>query len=117
MVRRIVKIAVFLVVANGVYQVAPVAYRQLKFSDALGELVLYGQKLTDAEIVNRALALAADNNVPLDREYVRVRHEVGAIHLDASYVEPMHLLPGYTYLRQIDIDAKAVDLSAAPPPR
>ncbi len=113
MIRRIVKIAVFLLVANGVYQIAPVAYRQVRFSDALNELALYGQKSSDAEIVGRALALAADNDVPLDREYVKVRRLPGSVHIDASYVEPLHLLPGYTYLRQIDIDAKALDLSTA----
>lgn len=117
MIRRIVKIAVFLLIANGVYQVAPVAYRQIKLTDALNELVLYGQKSSDAELTARALALAAENDVPLDRDYVKVRRQAGSVHIDASYVEPLHLLPGYTYLRQIDIDAKALDLSTAPLPR
>jgi hypothetical protein len=115
MIRKIVKLAVFLFIANAVYQFAPVAYRQFQFKDALGELVLYSQKSTDAELVNRTMALAGESNVPLEREYVRVRREPGSVHIDASYVEPLHLLPRYTYRWEVDIDAKALDLTAAVP--
>ena len=117
MIRKVVKLAVFLLVANALYQAVPVAYRQTRFTDALQELVLYGQKSPDAELVTRALALAADYNVPLDREYVSVRREAGAIHIDASYVEPVRLLPGYTYLWEFNVDAKALDLGTAAPRR
>jgi hypothetical protein len=117
MIRKIVKLAVFLFIANAVYQVAPVAWRHLQFKDALQELVLYSQKSTDAELVNRTMTLADESSVPLEREYVRVRRETGALHIDASYVEPLHLLPRYSYRWEFDIDAKALDLTAAAPRR
>lgn len=117
MIRKIIKIAVFLLIANGVYQIAPVAYRNLQFKEALKEMVLYSQKSTDAELINRAMVLARENKIPLQREYVGVRHETGSIHVDASYVEPLKLLPGYTYKWQVTIDAKALDLTAAVPRR
>ena len=117
MIRKIVKLAVFLLLANAVFQTAPVAYRNMRFKDALHELVLYGQKSGDADLIARALALAAESGVPLEREYVGVRREAGSVHIDASYVEPVHLLPGYTYLWQFDIDARALDLGSAAPPR
>ena len=113
MIRRIVKIAVFLFIANAVYQVFPVAYRNMQFKDALRELALYSQKASDAEIVNRTMAIADESNVPLEREYVRVRHETGALHIDASYVESLTLLPRYHYRWEFDVDAKALDLTAA----
>ena len=72
MIRKIVKLAVFLLIANGLYQVTPVALHNMQFKDALQQLVLYSQKATDAELVNRAMALADENNIPLEREYVRV---------------------------------------------
>jgi hypothetical protein len=114
MIRKIVKLAVFLLIANAVYQIAPVAWRHLQFKDALQELALYSQKSSDAELVNRAMTLAEESSVPLEREYVRVRRETGSLHIDASYVEPLHLLPRYTYEWEFDIDAKALDLTAAP---
>jgi hypothetical protein len=117
MVRKIVKIAVFLFIANAVYQIAPVALRNMQFKDALQEMVLYSQKASDAELVQRAMALAIENKIPLQREYVGVRHEPGSIHVDASYVEPLWLFPRFTYKWEFDIDAKALDLSAAAPRR
>jgi hypothetical protein len=116
-IRKIIKIAVFLLIANGVYQIAPVAYRNLQFKEALKEMVLYSQKSSDAELINRTILLARENNIPLEREYVGVRHETGSIHLDATYAEPLKLFPGFTYKWEITIDAKALDLTAAAPRR
>jgi hypothetical protein len=109
-----VKIAVFLLVGNGLYQIAPVAYRNIQFKEALNEMVLYSQKSSDAELINRAILLARENSVPLEREYVGVRHETGSIHVDATYVEPLKLFPGFTYKWEVTIDAKALDLTTAP---
>lgn len=117
MIRKIVKLAVFLLIANAVYQIAPVVYRHVQFKDALHELALYSQKSTDAELVNRAMALAGEGNIPLEREYVGVRREAGSLHIDASYVEPLRLFPRYTYEWEFDIDAKALDLTGAAPRR
>ncbi len=117
MVRKIIKIAVFLLIANAVYQIAPVALHHFEFKDALQELVLYAQKAPDAEIVDRAMALAAENHVPLDRDDVRVRRETGTVHIEASYVEYMHFLPGHSYPWEFDIDAKALDIAGAAPRR
>ncbi|MEN3337418.1 MAG: hypothetical protein V7647_1094 [Acidobacteriota bacterium] len=117
MIRKIVKIAVFLLIANALYQVTPVALHNMQFKDALQELVLYSQKASDAELVNRTMALAGENRIPLEREYVRVLHETGSLHLQASYVEPLRLLPRYSYGWEFNIDAKALDLTAATPRR
>jgi hypothetical protein len=116
-IRKIIKIAVFLLIANGVYQAAPVAYRNIQFKEALQEMVLYSQKSSDAELINRTIVLARENNIPLEREYVGVRHETGSIHLDATYAEPLKLFPGFTYKWDVTIDAKALDLSAGAPRR
>jgi hypothetical protein len=117
LIRKIVKLAVFLLIANFLYQIAPVAYRNIQFKSALHEMVLYSQKSSDAELINRALALARENDIPLEREYVGVRHEAGSIHVDATYVEPLKLFPGFTYKWEVNIDAKALDLSAGAPRR
>jgi hypothetical protein len=114
LIRKIIKLAVFLLIANGLYQFAPVAYRNIQFKEALQEMVLYSQKSGDAELISRAILLAKENNVPLEREYVGVRHETGSVHVDASYVEPLKLFPGYTYKWEVTIDAKALDLTTAP---
>lgn len=97
MVRKLLKLAVFLLVANGVYQVAPVIVHHFQFKDAVHELALFSQKPADAQLLDKVMALAEENSIPLEREYVQVLRQTGSITIKASYVETLHLLPGFAY--------------------
>jgi len=109
MIRKALQIAVFLLLANAVYQAAPVSLRHYQFKDALQELALFSQKLTDAELIDRVMVLAEEHNIPLDREYVEVRRGSGQLVITASYVETMKFVPGYDYVRQFDVVARTFD--------
>ena len=117
MIRKIVKLAVFLLIANGLYQVTPVALHNMQFKDALQQLVLYSQKATDAELVNRAMALADENNIPLERETVRVPAGCRCAAHRRDLRRGPKLLPRYSYHWQFDIDAQALDLTGPAPRR
>jgi hypothetical protein len=108
-VRKLVKLAILLFIANALYRMAPVSLHYYQFKDALQELALFSQKATDAELTDRVMALADEHNVPLDRDYVTIKRPNGQLIIDASYVESMTLLPGYTYDHQFDVEAKAFD--------
>lgn len=109
MVRKLVKLAVFLLIANAVYRIAPVSLHYVQFKDALQEMALFSQKSTDAELTDRVMALADEHNIPLDRDYITIKRPNGQLIIDASYVESMKLLPGYAYDHQFDVEAKAFD--------
>ena len=109
MIRKLIQLAIFLLMANALYRVAPVSIHYYKFKDAVQELALFSQKATDAQLVDRVMELADENNIPLDREWVQVRRPNGELIIDASYVETMKVLPGYDYVRQFDIEAKVID--------
>jgi hypothetical protein len=109
-VRKLVKLAILLFIANALYRMAPVSLHYYQFKDALQELALFSQKATDAELTDRVMALADEHNVPLDREYVTIKRPNGQLIIDASYVESMTLLPGYAYDHQFDVEAKAFDV-------
>jgi uncharacterized protein (UPF0248 family) len=111
MVRKALQVAVFLLLANAVYQAAPVSLRHYQFKDSLQELALFSQKLTDAELIDRVMVLAEEHSIPLDREYVAVRHANGQLVITASYVEAMKFVPGYDYVRQFDVVARRFDSS------
>jgi hypothetical protein len=108
-VRKLVKLAIFLLIANAVYRVAPVSFHYVQFKDALQELALFSQKATDAELTDRIMALADEHSIPLDRDDITIQRPNGQLIIDASYVESMKLLPGYSYDHQFDIEAKAFD--------
>lgn len=110
MIRKLIQLAIFLLMANAVYRIAPVAVHYYKFKDAVQELALFSpQKATDAQLLDRVMELADENSVPVDREWVQIHRSNGQLTIDVSYVESMKVLPGYDYVRQFDIEAKAFD--------
>jgi len=109
-VRKLVKLGIFLLIANAVYRIAPVSVHYYQFKDALQELALFSQKATDAELTDRVMALADEHSIPLDRDYITIKRPNGALIIDASYVESMTLLPGYSYDHQFDVEGKSLDV-------
>ena len=109
MVRKLVKLAIFLLVANAVYRVAPVSVHYFQFKDAVQELALFSLRTPDAELIDRVMTLADEHGIPLDRDYVQIRRSNGQLIIDASYVESMKVLPGYNYEHQFALEAKAFD--------
>jgi hypothetical protein len=108
MIRKLFKLAIFLLVANAVYQIAPVTLHYLKFKDAVQELALFSGKATDAELVDRVMALAEENSIPLEREYVLVKRQGPSLFINAEYVEMLKFLPGFTYPKEFDVAAKVL---------
>jgi hypothetical protein len=109
-IRKLIQLAIFLLMANAVYRVAPVSFRYYKFKDAVQELALFSQKATDAQLLDRVMELADENSVPLDREWIQIHRFNGELTIDVSYVESMKVLPGYDYVRQFDVEAKSLDV-------
>ena len=109
MIRRALQIAVFLLLANAVYQAVPVSWHYFQFKDALQELALFSQKSTDAQLIDRVMVLADEHSIPLDRDYVQVQRGTGEIVITVSYIDPMTFVPGYAYDRQFDIRVRAFD--------
>ena len=110
MIRKLVKLAIFLLIANAVYRIIPPTVHHYQFKDAVQELALFSQKTSDTELLDRVMALADEHSVPLDRDYVQIRRSNGQLLIDASYVESMKVFPGYSYEHQFDVQAKAFDV-------
>ena len=109
MIRKLIQLAIFLLIANAIYRIAPVSVHYYKFKDAVQELALFSQKASDAQLLDRVMELADENSIPLDREWVQIHRSSGQLSIDLSYVETMRVLPGYDYVRQFDVQAKAFD--------
>ena len=110
MIRKLVKLAIFLLIANAVYRIIPPTVRYYQFKDAVQELALFSQKTSDTELLDRVMALADEHSVPLDRDYVQIHRSTGQLRIDASYVESMKVFPGYNYEHQFDVEAKVFDV-------
>jgi hypothetical protein len=108
MVRKLLKLAVFLLIANGVYQIAPPVVHHFQFKDAVREAALFSQSQTDAELLDKIMALAQENSIPLEREYVQVLHQTRSMTIKASYVEKLHPVPGFVYPWEFELDVNVL---------
>jgi hypothetical protein len=112
MLGKIVKLAIFLLIANALYQVAPAWVHYYEFRDSLKELALYSHEKSDGAVVDRVMALAEEHHVPLDRDAVEVRRtpEQGQdeLAIRAPYVEMLKVVPGYTYRWDANVEVSAL---------
>ena len=108
MIKKVLKLAVFVFFVNVLYQLGPVSVHYFQFKDALEELALFSPKATDAELVDRTMALAEEHSIPLEREYVEVQRNGPSLQINASYVVMLQFLPGTPYKHQFDVEAKAL---------
>ena len=102
--KSIIKIALALAVATAAVQGGRAALKHYTFVDRLQEAMLFGGRLTETQIADRVMELAADAGIPLDPEQLTVRREPFLITIDAPYTETVDLLPGF-YSRRWDFDA------------
>jgi hypothetical protein len=107
MIRKLLKLAVFLLVANALYQVVPVSLRYFEFRDAVREMALFPQKLSEAQLVDKVMEIAEEHGIPLERDDVQVRRAFdGSVVVDLSYVEPLRFLPGFEYPWEFEVIAR-----------
>jgi hypothetical protein len=99
MVKLILKLAVLLLVANGLYQAVPPFYNNWKFQDALKELATYpGFEPTTAMVLDKCERIAHDHNLDLTRDDFVVRLGVKGktpTVIDTQYSVTLKHIPGH----------------------
>jgi hypothetical protein len=116
MIRKLIQFAIFLFLANALYQAAPVGLHHFQFKDAVQELALFSQKSSDQELVDRVMTLAEEHQIPLERDYVTVQRSPGQLIIKAAYLETMTFFPGFPYEREFDVEVKAYSVKEPPRP-
>src|SRR5262245_34193478 len=114
MIRKAVNLAVFLLIANALYQVAPAWIHYYQFKDALEELALFSRETSDTAVAERVLTLAEEHQVPLAREDVQIHREKNQLSIGAAYIQMLKVLPGYAYRWHVIIDATATHVQLPP---
>ncbi|MCA1559887.1 MAG: hypothetical protein LC753_13150 [Acidobacteria bacterium] len=87
-----------------------------QFKDAVGETAMFAKDTSDVDIVSRVMELATEHEIPLAREYVRVRRQFGQTHIDATWVQRIKWLPGYERAWQFEVGNPAA-AEPVPTPR
>lgn len=107
MIKRVIGIIVFLLVANAAVRVGMVLFHGEQFKDAVREVALFGAGKPDEVLKKKIMELAAENQVPLDPEFIEITRKtvVGPgdhVVIKVSYAVMVPVAPGY--LRRFDFD-------------
>jgi hypothetical protein len=94
-IRRLLGLAVFLLIVHAAVRAGIVWLHYQNFKDGVRETALFAGTKTDDVLRDNVMRLAAENSVPLDPEALTIDRAGGAITIRASYVDTVELLPGY----------------------
>jgi len=110
LIKRIVGILIFLLVANAGIRLALVFFHDQQFKDSVREAaILMGQPpaKSDEVVKNRVMELAQQNQIPLYPDYVDITRQSGQglgekIVVHVTYAVNVALFPGYS--RRFDFE-------------
>jgi hypothetical protein len=100
-IKKIVSLIVFLLLANAGFRLAIVFFHDQQFNDAVRETALFGAGKPDDALKAKVMEAAGQNSVPIDREYIEIsRRTVVApndkVVITVSYAVMVQLAPGYS---------------------
>jgi hypothetical protein len=72
MIKRLVSLVIFLLVANAGARVAIVYFHDQQFTDAVRELSLFSGNKSEEVLRSKVMELAAQNQIPLDPDFVEI---------------------------------------------
>ncbi len=117
MAKKLIKIAIALLVVHGAFRLGMAYWDFYRYEDALQQLALFGVRRADRQLCDDALSTAAGYNLPItpsDLAVVRGTNppfscgggqpprfegrptRAGELGFQGSYVEQVLLLPGYS---------------------
>ena len=97
MIRTIVKLIIAVAIINAAARVAMAAWVYYQLKDEAQQVVLFGANTPTETLRSEILDKAEELDVPLDANDVDVRREGNRTVAYASYVQPIDLLPVYSY--------------------
>lgn len=100
MIKKLLSLVVFLLVANAGLRVGMAFFHEQQFNDAVREIALFGAGKPDDALRQQVMQAANQNSVPLDPDYIEIsRRTVVApndkVVIKVAYAEMITLAPGY----------------------
>lgn len=111
-VRKLVNLAILLLIANALYQFVPPYLRYQQFRDDVREVALHSNRAPDATLVNKLLERAEARNVPVERGDIEIRHDSSTIYIDVAWVQEIAFAPFYTHPWEFLAHGEAIEVLA-----
>jgi hypothetical protein len=94
-IRRLLGLAVFLLIAHAAVRASIVWFHYQNFKDGVREVALFAGTKTDDALRDQVAQLAQQNSVPLDPDAVTIDRAGGGLTIRASYTATVELVPRY----------------------
>lgn len=76
MIKKIISLVIFLTLANAAVRVGVVYFHDQQFKDAVRELSLFSSGQSEEVVRAKVMEIAAQNQIPLDPDFVEVTRKV-----------------------------------------
>jgi hypothetical protein len=96
MIKRLIQLAVFALLANAAYRVGNEYLTFIKFRDDVRDAAMY-KATNDEELVARIMDLAGEYDVPLDQQALTINRRERQVRIAGSYNKPIEVAPRYFY--------------------
>ena len=91
--RALIRIAILLLLAHGLYRFVPPYFHHHQFESALKDLSTRWGTPNDEEVMQHVLTTAAEHQVPITRDHVSVQRQQNHILIDIDYTVPVEFIP------------------------
>lgn len=107
MIKKLIGIVIFLLIANAGIRVGLVFFHDQQFQDAVRETALFGASKPDEALRLQIMKAASENMIPLEPDYIDISRKsvVGVndkVVIKTAYAVLVQLAPGYA--RRFDFD-------------
>lgn len=105
--KTVIKIVIALALANAVVRTGLVALDYYQLKDAAQQELTFGERVPQADIVNRVYAKAEELEIPLGPESVEFDRDQDRTIMSVSYTQPIELFPSYIYPAELSFRVEA----------
>lgn len=117
MIKTLVKLAVVALIANASWRLFTVYSAHWKFVDAVEYTTQYRGDMSDEQVRERLLELAAQFDIPVTEESLLLTHESTHTIVDTKYARDVEVLPGVVYSWPFKLHVDTFMLQGAGPAR
>jgi hypothetical protein len=103
LIKRLIKLAILLALVHAAYRAVPAYMRYVQFRDEVTEVARFSGGRTEKEVRARLAEMIERHQVPLDPSEVPIEPGRNSTAIDASYEQPVELLPKYFYKWKFDV--------------
>ncbi len=107
----IIKLIFTALVLNACVQAGRSSWNFYQFQDAVQQATLFSGKETPEQLKARVMAIAGEQQVPLDAESVSVSYQATQARVKGSYTDEVKLVPGayvFKWTHELNLDVRRV---------